>query len=85
MLIQLVLGAMNLAVMAAVAIVIAMEKLLSNGEWLAKATGVMAIAAGAIIAGTSIQSNLTTKPEASRIRECAVNVTKTGDTTDSRT
>jgi len=56
MLIQLVLGAMNLVVMATVAIVIAMEKLLSNGERLAKATGVVAIAAGVIIAATSVRS-----------------------------
>jgi predicted metal-binding membrane protein len=56
MLIQLVLGAMNLAVMVAVAIVIAMEKLLSRGERLAKATGVVAIAAGAIIAGAAVRS-----------------------------
>lgn len=56
MLIQLVLGAMNLAVMVAVAIVIALEKLLSKGERLAKATGVVAIAAGVIIAATSVRS-----------------------------
>ena len=56
MLIQLVLGAMNLAVMVGVALVIAMEKLLSRGEWLAKATGIAAIAAGAIIATLSVRS-----------------------------
>ena len=55
MLIQLVLGTMNLAVMVGVALVIAMEKLLSRGEWLAKATGIAAIAA-VVIATLSARS-----------------------------
>lgn len=55
MLIQLVLGVMNLSVMVAVAIVIALEKMLSKGEWVAKATGVAAIAAGVIIAAMSVR------------------------------
>jgi hypothetical protein len=42
--------------MVGVALVIAMEKLLSRGEWLAKATGIAAIAAGAIIATLSVRS-----------------------------
>lgn len=56
MLIQLVLGVMNLIVMVAVAVVIALEKLLSKGEWLARATGLAAIAAGLIIAALSVRS-----------------------------
>jgi len=56
MLIQLVLGAMNLAVMVAVAIVIALEKLLPNGEKLARATGVVAIGVGAVIVAKSVRS-----------------------------
>ncbi|MBI2681897.1 MAG: DUF2182 domain-containing protein [Acidobacteriales bacterium] len=54
MLIQLVLGVMNLSVMVAVAVVIALEKLAPKGEWLAKVTGVAAIAAGAVIAALSV-------------------------------
>jgi len=50
MLIQIVLGVMNLAVMIAVAIVIALEKLLIHGQWVAKATGVAAIAGGLVMA-----------------------------------
>lgn len=56
MLIQLVLGVMNLAVMVAVAVVIALEKSLSKGEWLAKAAGVAAIVAGVIMAALSTRS-----------------------------
>jgi predicted metal-binding membrane protein len=56
MLIQLVLGVTNLAVMVAVAVVIALEKLLSKGEWLARAAGLAAIAAGIIIAALSTRS-----------------------------
>jgi predicted metal-binding membrane protein len=43
MLIQLVFGVMNLTVMVALAVVIALEKLLAKGEWVGKATGVAAI------------------------------------------
>jgi len=56
MLIQLVLGVMSLAVMAAVAVVIALEKLIPRGEWIAKATGVATIAAGMMIAGLSLRA-----------------------------
>jgi predicted metal-binding membrane protein len=56
MLIQLVLGVMNLGVMIAVALVIAVEKLSVKGEWFAKATGVAAIVAGIAIATLSIPS-----------------------------
>jgi predicted metal-binding membrane protein len=56
MLIQLVLGVMNLTVMVAVAVVIALEKLLPHGQWVAKATGVAAIAAGLAIAGFAARS-----------------------------
>jgi predicted metal-binding membrane protein len=56
MLIQLVLGVMNLTVMVAVAVVIALEKLLPRGEWLARATGLAAIAAGIVIAALSLRS-----------------------------
>jgi predicted metal-binding membrane protein len=50
MLIQLVLGVMSVTVMVAVAVVIALEKLMPRGEWLARATGVIAIAAGLVMA-----------------------------------
>ena len=53
MLIQLVLGVMNLTVMIAVAVVIALEKMLPRGERLARATGLAAITAGVIIAAFS--------------------------------
>jgi predicted metal-binding membrane protein len=56
MLIQLVLGVMNLAVMAVVAVVIALEKLLPRGEWLAKAAGLAAIAGGLITAVLAIRT-----------------------------
>ena len=56
MLIQLVLGVMNLTVMLAVAVVIALEKLLPKGEWVAKATGVAAIGAGAVLVALSLRS-----------------------------
>ena len=56
MLIQLVLGVMNLTAMVAVAIVIALEKMLARGEWLARAAGVAAIAAGVIIAVLSLRA-----------------------------
>lgn len=49
MAIQLVLGVMNLGVMAAVALVIALEKLLMRGEWVAKAVGSAAIIGGIVI------------------------------------
>jgi predicted metal-binding membrane protein len=49
MLIQLMLGVMNLGVMTAVALVIALEKLLPRGEWVAKATGVCAILGGIFV------------------------------------
>jgi predicted metal-binding membrane protein len=50
MLIQLALGVMNLAVMAAVALVIALEKLLPRGHLVARATGLLAIVGGTIVA-----------------------------------
>jgi predicted metal-binding membrane protein len=56
MLIQLVLGIMNLGVMVAVALVIALEKLLSRGEWVARATGIAAIAGGIVMTLISIRS-----------------------------
>jgi predicted metal-binding membrane protein len=56
MLIQLVLGVMNLSVMVAVAVVIALEKLLPRGEWLARAVGLSAIAAGLVIAALSLRA-----------------------------
>ncbi|GAC1620680.1 MAG: hypothetical protein NVS9B13_11210 [Candidatus Acidiferrum sp.] len=56
MLIQLVLGVMNLGVMVAVAVVIALEKMLSKGEWVAKVVGFAAIGAGIVIAGLSVHS-----------------------------
>jgi predicted metal-binding membrane protein len=56
MLIQLVLGVMNLTVMVAVAVVIALEKLLPKGEWLARAIGLASIVAGVVIAARSVRS-----------------------------
>jgi len=56
MLIQLVLGVMNLTAMVAVAVVIALEKLLPRGERLARAVGLAAIAAGAIITALSARA-----------------------------
>jgi predicted metal-binding membrane protein len=56
MLIQLVLGVMNLTVMVAVAVVIALEKLLPKGEWLARAIGLASIVAGLVIASRSVRS-----------------------------
>ena len=50
-----VLGVMNVAAMVAVAIVIALEKLL-RGEWLAKAAGLVAIMAGIIIVVVSVRA-----------------------------
>jgi predicted metal-binding membrane protein len=55
MLIQLVLGVMNLTIMVAVAVVIALEKLLPRGEWLARGIGLAAIAAGLVIAAGSVR------------------------------
>ena len=49
MLIQLVLGVMNIMVMIAVALVIALEKLLGPGILVARAAGMLAMAAGAFI------------------------------------
>jgi predicted metal-binding membrane protein len=54
MLIQLVLGVMNLAVMVAVAMVIALEKLISRGELVARIAGVASILGGIILAASSI-------------------------------
>lgn len=56
MLIQLVLGVMNLIVMVAVAVVIALEKLVPRGMWLARATGLAAIAAGLVLTVLSVRS-----------------------------
>ena len=54
MLIQLVLGVMNLAVMVAVGVVIALEKLVARGELVARITGVVSILAGITLAASSI-------------------------------
>ena len=56
MLIQLVLGVMSLGVMVAVAIVIALEKLVPRGEWVARAAGVATIAAGVVTSILSFRS-----------------------------
>jgi predicted metal-binding membrane protein len=55
MLIQLVLGVMNIYVMVAVALVIALEKLLPSGGRLAQWTGVAAILIGTVLAGRSLR------------------------------
>ena len=54
MLIQLALGVMNLLVMIGVALVIALEKLLPRGMVVARATGALAVLAGAMIAGRAL-------------------------------
>jgi predicted metal-binding membrane protein len=54
MVIQIVLGVMNLGVMTAVAAVIAGEKLLKRGPILARATGAAAIAIGAVLLARSL-------------------------------
>lgn len=56
MLIQLVLGVMNLTVMATVAVVIALEKLFPRGESVARAVGLAAIVAGVIMATLSVRA-----------------------------
>lgn len=56
MVIQLALGLMNILVMIAVALVIALEKLLPRGIVVARVTGVLAMAAGAIIAVRALLS-----------------------------
>jgi predicted metal-binding membrane protein len=54
MLIQLVLGVMNLAVMAIVAGIIALEKLVPRAEKIVWATGGAAIVAGLVLIGKSV-------------------------------
>jgi predicted metal-binding membrane protein len=54
MLIQLVLGVMNLAVMVTVGVVIALEKLVSRGDLVARITGVASILGGITLAASSI-------------------------------
>jgi predicted metal-binding membrane protein len=48
MVIQLVLGIMSIPVMVAVAAVIALEKLIPRGQWVARLTGLAAIAGGLV-------------------------------------
>jgi len=55
MLIQLVLGVMNIYVMVAIALVIALEKLLPSGGRLAYWTGVAAILVGTFLAANSLR------------------------------
>jgi len=45
-----------LIVMVAVAVVIAVEKLVPRGMWLARATGLAAIAAGMVLTVLSVRS-----------------------------
>ena len=54
MLIQLILGVMNLAVMVVVAGIIALEKLVPRAEWIVWLTGTGAIVAGLVFIGKSI-------------------------------
>jgi predicted metal-binding membrane protein len=54
MLIQLVLGVMNLAVMAVVALVIASEKVLAKGALVARITGYASVLGGVALAATSL-------------------------------
>ena len=55
MIIQLVLGVMNIYAMVAIALVIALEKLLPSGGRLARWTGIAAILTGTVLAGVSIR------------------------------
>jgi predicted metal-binding membrane protein len=55
MLIQLVLGVMNIYVMVVIALVIALEKLLPSGKRLAHGTGIAAILIGTALAGASLR------------------------------
>jgi predicted metal-binding membrane protein len=54
MLIQLVLGVMNIPVMAGVAVVIALEKMLPWGDLVAKITGAAAVLGGIFMAARSV-------------------------------
>ena len=54
MLIQLALGIMDVLVMIAVALVIALEKLLPRGLAVARVTGVLAVAGGFVLAGRAL-------------------------------
>ncbi len=54
MLIQLALGVMNILVMLAVALVIALEKLLPRGMLVARSTGALAVAGGLVIAARAL-------------------------------
>jgi predicted metal-binding membrane protein len=54
MLVQLVLGVMNVAAMVAVAAVIAAEKLLPAGKQVARGAGIFSIAAGAVLAALAL-------------------------------
>ena len=54
MVIQLVLGVMNLAVMALVAVIIASEKVLPRGDIVARVTGYSAVLGGAGLAIMSV-------------------------------
>jgi predicted metal-binding membrane protein len=53
MLIQLVLGVMNVAVMVTVGVVIALEKLISRGELVARISGAVSILGGVTLAASS--------------------------------
>lgn len=55
MVIQLVLGVMNIYVMVVIALVVALEKLLPSGDRLAHWTGIAAILIGTILAGISLR------------------------------
>jgi predicted metal-binding membrane protein len=54
MLIQLVLGVMSLAVMAVVAVLIALEKVLAKGEVVARLTGYGAVLGGLVLSALSL-------------------------------
>ena len=54
MLIQLVLGVMNLTVMVAVALIISLEKLLPKGEVVVRVTGYAAVLGGVVLAAASL-------------------------------
>ena len=56
MLIQLVLRVMNLAVMAAVALVIALEKVLAKGALVARITGYASVLGGVALATMSLMN-----------------------------
>jgi predicted metal-binding membrane protein len=62
MVMQIVMGVMNLAAMAAIATVIALEKLVARGPVIARVVGVIAIAAGVVTLAHTVLQALSPSP-----------------------